>query len=188
MRSLAAILLLLLFSFNLFGYHFLFYYAQKIADKNILLAVDNNQYNDADLITIEVPLSQPYYNNSADFERYDGEITLNGTIYKYVKRKVENGQLILKCLPDYTKTKLQWARIDFFQNTSDIVQNNHANNTGNTKPGVVKYAPGDYDTFKSEFEMPFYAFNKKLYFPVHLLSLKPVPSQLPDRPPRLFTI
>ena len=124
MRKLAAILLLALFLFNLFGYRILFNYLQQQSDVNIEASIDANQYNAHDLITIKIPLSMPYQLDQENFERVSGEIKYNGKIYKYVQRKVSGGELILQCLPDESKMKLHSAKDDFFKFANDLQQNN----------------------------------------------------------------
>lgn len=120
MKKPAAILLLLLLLFNLAGYHLWFYYAQQKSDAQLLAQLEQEAYNEDDLITLKVPLSLPYQTDWREFERVDGEITLEGKIYKYVKRKVQDGHLILLCLPDRVKTNLQTAKQDFIKLTHDL--------------------------------------------------------------------
>ena len=120
MKRLAAILLLIIFLFNWFGYRLLSDYLQHRADTRLESQLDQNQYNEASLIEIRIPLNMPYQNVSSDFERYDGEIEYNGIHYKYVKRKVANGELVLLCLPDESRMRLQNARDEFFKLVNDL--------------------------------------------------------------------
>ncbi len=60
-------------------------------------------------------MSVPYQIEQKDFERFDGEVNLNGKIYKYVKRKVCDGNLVLLCLPDHNKMNLETAKNDLFK-------------------------------------------------------------------------
>jgi len=69
--------------------------------------VDNNRYNQQDLISIKTKLDLPYYISSSQFERAYGSITINGTSYQYVKRRVYNDTLELLCLPNQAKTNMQ---------------------------------------------------------------------------------
>ena len=50
----------------------------------------------------------------------DGEITVDGKIYKYVKRKVEAGTLVLWCLPAKQKMQLEDAQHQTFKLTNDV--------------------------------------------------------------------
>jgi hypothetical protein len=72
--------------------------------------VNNEQFNENDLIEFEVPLNLPYITGTREYERVEGEIQLNGNYYIYVKRKVNNDTLYVKCLPNSAKTKLYRAR------------------------------------------------------------------------------
>ncbi len=87
----------------------------------------------------------PYQTDWADFERYDGAIEVNGVHYKYVKRKIEGGQLVLKCIPNKVKQQLESAKQDIFKSTNDIQQDNGSKKSGNSNPGLVKNVLGDYD-------------------------------------------
>jgi len=69
--------------------------------------VDQNNYNENELITIKTKLNLPYYTSSEQYERAYGSITIDGTNYQYVKRRVHNDTLELLCLPNQTNTKLQ---------------------------------------------------------------------------------
>src|SRR5687768_9191109 len=120
MKRAAAILLLIIFLFNWFGYRLLSDYLQHRADTQLESQLDQHQYNEASLIEIRIPLNMPYQNVSSDFERYDGEIEYNGIHYKYVKRKVANGELVLLCLPNENRMRLLNARDEFFKLVNDL--------------------------------------------------------------------
>ncbi|WP_207511597.1 hypothetical protein [Longitalea luteola] len=122
MKRAAAILLLLIFLFNWFGYRLLSDYLQHRADTHLEAQLDRQQYNEASLLEIRIPLNMPYQNITSDFERYDGEIEFNGIHYKYVKRKVEKGELVLLCLPNENRMRLQSARDEFFKLVNDLQQ------------------------------------------------------------------
>jgi hypothetical protein len=115
LKRLLAILFLLLLLFNMIGYRLYFYYAQQMADKALMATLDEETYDQKDLLVIKVPLSLPYQSDWKDFERVDGEIDVNGETYKYVKRKVVNGTMVLLCLPDHHRTRLENAKEAFFE-------------------------------------------------------------------------
>ena len=129
MKRVAAILLLALFLFNWVGYRLLSDYLQHRADTRLEAQFDQHQYNESSLIEIRVPLNMPYQTASTGFERYDGEIEYNGIHYKYVKRKIEDGQLVLLCLPNETKMRLQSARDEFFKLVNDIQRSSQSKNS-----------------------------------------------------------
>lgn len=145
MRKLTAILLLALFLFNLAGYRIWFYYARQQATRQFELQADNNHYNSEDLITISVPMSMPYQVEQTEFERVDGEIDINGKIYKYVQRKVADGMLILQCLPDERSTHIKKAGDAYLQFASDIsAAQDHGKKAGHPVSGVFKNLFSDY--------------------------------------------
>ena len=109
--------------FNLAGYRLLFYYLQQQSDQQLEVALDKEAYNEQDLITIKLPLSLPYITDTKEFERVDGEVKVDGTIYKYVKRKIEHGVLVLLCLPDNNRTKLETAKDDFIKQATNFEKN-----------------------------------------------------------------
>jgi hypothetical protein len=129
MKRAAAILLLIIFLFNWFGYRLLSDYLQHRSDARLEAQLDQQQYNEASLIEIRVPLNMPYQSISSSYERYDGEIEFNGIHYKYVKRKVENGELVLLCLPNENRMRLQNSRDEFFKLVNDLQHNSQSKNS-----------------------------------------------------------
>ena len=116
-----SILLLGLFLFNCFGYKLLISYIENKADQQLEEQLDNNNYDESQLISIKVPVTYlPYYNNSKSFERIDGQIEIHGTPYKYVKRRIYNDSLELLCIPNATAMKLQSTRNEIFKFVNDL--------------------------------------------------------------------
>ena len=144
MKKITAIFLLLIFLFNLGGYRLWYYYAQQQSDKQLETSLDKNEYNERDLITVTVPLSLPYQANWKEFERVDGEISIHGKIYKYVKRKVENGELVLLCIPDQNKMQLETAKEDFFKSVNDLFQNKSSKKSNDSKSAAFKNLLSEY--------------------------------------------
>ena len=81
--------------------------------------VDQNNYDENDLICIKTKLNLPYYSGSNQYERAYGSIDINGTNYQYVKRRVHNDTLELLCLPNQTTTTLKRAGNDLTQSFAD---------------------------------------------------------------------
>ena len=186
MKKLAAILLIALFVFNLFGYRLLFNYAQQQSDIRLEASLDKEQYNESDLITIKVPLSVPYQNDQADFERVNGEITYQGKLYKYVKRKMSGGQLVLQCLPNQNKMHLQSAKNDFFKFANDLVQNNHSKSTGHSKDVNLKNIVSDYIAFDDRFQSLLFVVEGKFAYTSNNAHLPSFPHQSPWQPPEVL--
>ena len=124
-------MLLFLLAFNWIGYRVLTSVMENNADVALESKIEKADYDESSLIEIRVPLNAPYISgNSTEFERYDGELELDGVHYKYVKRKVVNGELVLLCLPNESKTELQNSREEFFKLVNDL--NNTQTKSKNT--------------------------------------------------------
>lgn len=186
MKKLYAILLIVIFLFNLFGYRLFFNYVSHKADINLETSLDRNEFNEAELIAVIVPLSVPYQNDQQDFERVDGELQINGKLYKYVKRKVSNGQLVIMCLPDYKKMQLHSAKDEFFKYASDLVQNNNSKKSENSKSGVFKNLAGEYDNFTSPIANA--PVSDRIVYSIfsHSSNLPSSPHSSPEQPPELL--
>ncbi len=183
MKKVAAILLVIIFAFNLFGYRFVVDYLQHKADRQLEARLDKNQYDESQLIELKVPIHLPYQTSWSAFERYDGEINLNGTLYKYVERKVSNDTLYLKCLPNTKKMHLEIAKDDYFKNTNDLAQNSGSKKPGNSKTSGFKKVTSDYDSYNGRSGFSLSAnFSQTFagYIPLNLISS---PRISPEQPP-----
>jgi hypothetical protein len=185
-KKLAAAILIFLLLFNWFGYNLVVNYLQHRSDTHLEALLDDDQYNDAELIELKIPTHMPYQTSWASFERYDGEVELNGTLYKYVKRKVCNDTLYLLCIPNTQKMSLETARNDFFKNTNDL-QNNDSK-SGNSKSFAFKNVLSDYDAHAFEFRLK-NSESPSSSFPLfyHVNKLISSPHISPEQPPDVIT-
>lgn len=184
MKKLSAILLILIFLFNLCGYRLFFNYAQKQSVLTLEASLDKNEFDESQLITITVPLSVPYQNNQQDFQRVDGELKLDGKIYRYVKRKLCDGQLILKCLPDHKKMQLESAKDEFFKYSNDLVQNNQSKKSDNTKSGIFKNLSFEYENVVCSILTSGFNVAITPYYTNYLEHFPSTPHISPDQPPQ----
>ena len=121
MTRIASILLLTVFAFNWGGYRIVADFLEQRADKQLEAHLDKADYDETLLFEIRVPLNTPYLaGNSTEFERYEGEIEVDGVHYKYVKRKVDKGELVLLCIPNSDKNRFQNSRMEFFKLMNDL--------------------------------------------------------------------
>ena len=152
LRKIAAISLICLLVFNWYGYRLVTNYLQKKADKQLEARIDLKDYNESQLIEIRVPLNMPYQNNSSEFERHYGEIELNGKIYTYVKRKIEDGTLILKCLPNTEKQNIKIADNILFTANNGLDQEHNGKNNSPLN-NIVKTLLGEYDAQEQNYDL-----------------------------------
>ena len=147
MKKVAALFFIALFLFNLFGYRLVVQYMQQKVSNQLEASLDKNLYSDAQLIELKVPMNLPYQTNWSAYQRFDGEIEVDGIMYKYVKRKVANDTLYLMCIPNTKKMNLETAKNDFFKISNDLVQNNNSKKSDNSKALSFKSLQGEYDEY-----------------------------------------
>jgi len=170
--------------FNWYGYRFFTAWLQQKADHQLESSIDTNDYDESQLLEIRIALNMPYQNNQSGFERHYGEAEINGKIYTYVKRKIEDGWLILKCIPNDQKQAIRTAYNIFFSINNGLDQRDNrdqlpANN-------IVKSFLSDFDDHVVAFRLdPLSAMdnnwtNQKIYS-LHNFSLP-----VNEHPPELF--
>ena len=109
--------------FNWYGYQLLSSYLQDRANSRLEARLDENNYDESQLVSVKIPItSLSYYNPSAGFERVDGQIEIGGIQYKYVKRRLFKDSLELLCIPNQASMSLQTAKNDFFRQVNDLQQ------------------------------------------------------------------
>lgn len=182
MKQLASILLLFLLLFNFVGYRFVFNVLQQKANKETIAKLDKHQYTDADLITLTIPLSMPYLTDTKDFESKAGEIIIKGKVYHYVKQKISQGNLVLKCLPDEQQTQLQNARVEFFKLANEL-QNSTSNNTGHSSQ-VIKIIISDYLKTDNNISAVAVNYPSTNFCENYFALLQKGQTSIPEQPPR----
>ncbi len=183
MKKTACILLLIILAFNWIGYRCLLSVFEHKANIALELSIDNTEYDEANLVELRVPLNIAYISESPEFERYYGELEINGIHYKYVKRKIEKGELVLLCIPNEEKMKFQDSRISFFKLVNDL---DHSSQTKESK------SFSSFASFTKEYkqENNFWIveslFARKIkYLPVHEKYSSAGYLSIPLQPPRI---
>jgi hypothetical protein len=110
----------------------------KRSDAKMEAKADRKDYDLRQLVEIRIPLSIPYYNNWDSFERHDGSVEYNGTQYNYVMRKVQDGELILLCLPNHEKQWVKNAGDNYFKLINDLSTTQHGKKSGAEKNTTSK--------------------------------------------------
>ena len=141
MKKLTAILLLGLLLFNWCGYRLATAIMSQRASARLEARIDQKAYSESELVEVSIPLSVPYQLNQPEFERSYGEVEVDGRVYTHVMRKIENGHLILLCLPDEHREKIEKAGNDFYKNANGLDQ------IPGEKSGksINKFNAGDFD-------------------------------------------
>lgn len=143
-------MLLVIHLFNMGGYRIVFSLLEEKSHTHFVNKLDKGSYDDQELIELKVPYPLPYAASWPEYQRYDGEIELNGVHYNYVKRKMLNDTLYLLCIPNTVKTDLQTAKQELTASLSDN-PNQHSKEQKSSVPAVTKpYAP-EYNNQPAEF-------------------------------------
>ena len=175
-------MLLLLLAFNWVGYRLLTGFMESKADFALETRIDNDDYDESSLIEIRVPLNAPYLaENSTDFERYDGELELEGVHYKYVKHKIVDGELVLLCLPNKNKTELQNSREEFFKLVNDL---NHSQSKGKTNTTSFKSVTTEYKKENNTWAIPVLTVALVQYNNAVRSDITPGYNSAPEQPPK----
>lgn len=127
--------MLSVFCFNLVGYRYVFDLLEASHHNRLEAKLDAADYDEHSLISIKTKFSVPYsYLSKSDkFERWNGEISINGAKYKYVKRRFFADSVELLCLPDTRANQLQEAKHDFFKSSNDLqASQGKSQESGNT--------------------------------------------------------
>jgi hypothetical protein len=115
--------------FNWLGYKFVFAWLEEKHNSKLEAQLDENNYDESSLVSIKTAFSIPYgYLNKSDkFERWKGEIEINGIHYKYVKRRFFKDSIELLCIPNMMATKLKEARQDYYRYSNDLQSDQNKN-------------------------------------------------------------
>jgi len=144
-KRIAAILLLGMLLFNWGGYRLVSGYLETRADNRLEANLDQDRYNESDLVSIKVAANLPYYatyTHSSNFERVNGEVTIKGVAYKYVKRRLYNDSLELLCIPNIEKAGVQNAKDQFFRLANDLANDTSSKKSGHTN--LAKFSVPDF--------------------------------------------
>lgn len=184
MKKVAAILLIAILFFNWYGYRIVTYILTHDADRQLEAQLDNKEYNESELIEVRVALNMPYLNENSDFERYYGEIEVNGRYYTYVERKVEDGYLILRCIANTSKERIKAAGNDFFKMTNGLAQDQQGKKQSNSS--FAKNFWSEYDGRENKFtiDVESHLINRRFHENAWVLSstCMSTPSQPPETP------
>jgi len=156
---------------------------QQKASDQLEARLDKSLYDESQLIELKVPMNLPYQTNWSAYQRYDGEIEVEGIMYKYVKRKVANDTLYLMCIPNTKKMNLETAKNDFFKLSNDL-QSNDSKKSDNSKTVSFKSLQGEYDEYSFALNT-FNPYDDSMNFwpPAKSAKLLSSPHISPEQPP-----
>ena len=145
LKKLAAISFLLVLTFNWLGYRFVFDHLEQKQDRLLESKLDLDEYDESDLLSIKAHFPAPYFvaSNQDQFERWNGEVEINGVMYKYVKRRFFSDSVEFLCIPNTGAELLKEARHDYFRIANDIIPT-ESNKGSDQKAPVFKNHLSEY--------------------------------------------
>ncbi len=87
------------------GYYFVYLGLRFQANTEMAQRLDSESYSEDETITIKIPFTLPYWSDSKDFERVNGEFVHNGEFYKLVKQELKNDTLSVVCIHDFKQKR-----------------------------------------------------------------------------------
>lgn len=126
-KKLFSITLLALFLFQFVGYYFIYVGLRYQAKSDLMTRLDARDYSSDETITLKIPFTLPYWMNSREYERVNGEFQYEGEFYKLVEQKLENDTLYVVCLKDAQERKLYEAMTDYVKLTNDLPASSQKN-------------------------------------------------------------
>ena len=184
LKKLASILLIAILFFNWYGYRIVTGLLEDKVDQQLETRLDNQEYEESQLIEVRVALNVPYQNNQSEFERHYGEVEVDGKYYTYVKRKIENGFLVLKCISNSGKEKIKAAGNDFFKMANGIDQPSEKKQ--NTPNSFAKNFWSEYDGREPEYDFTRFSETVCSQFIDNSSSIADIFRPIPGQPPEFI--
>jgi len=119
MKKIVSILLVALLLFNALGYYGLFMGLTYQNKQSLIQRFDGNTYNEAEAVTIKIPIAIPYAVDSKDYERVDGEFEHQGEFYHMVKQRLSQDTLYIVCVKDNTSKRIHQALEEYVKTFTD---------------------------------------------------------------------
>ena len=159
-------------------------FMQTKANEKLEAFLDQNAYDESQLIELKIPVHNAYQNSWSGYERYNGEVELNGTTYTYVKRKLSNDTLYLMCIRNSEKMRLETAKNDFFKISNNLEQNN---NSKKTEKAVTKNLQSVFyeSTFFVDINSPL-SIHENIWLPLEIPNIRNASHLSPEQPPHLI--
>ena len=104
--------------------------------------IEAGQYQSNALLELSAPLHLPYTTNWTDWEKLEGDIEIEGVQYRYVERKITEGRIYVRCLPNTARQQVINARDRFAMLAYDV---NQPAKSENQVPVYISNYLGDYD-------------------------------------------
>jgi hypothetical protein len=146
LKKLIAICILAVLLFNSVGYRLLCHFLQQSANQQMQAQIEQGNYTSTALLELSAPLHLPYSTNWTEWEKFEGDIEIEGVHYRYVERKLADGRIYVRCLPNTARQQVVNARDQFAMLAYNV--NQPAKTEKHSSIFVSNYI-GDYDDSSS---------------------------------------
>jgi hypothetical protein len=167
--------------FNWYGYQMLNAWLEDRATEKLQLQLDDDKYEESDLLSVKVPATHlSYYNNSEQFERVEGQIEIGGFQYSFVKRRFYNDSIEMLCIPNPEAMHFKRANYDYFKLVYDLQR------PGGKKTGShsFKRFTSVYCTVQDSYHIESLYCNLRERTSYFATALPAIASLIDDRPPK----
>ncbi len=101
----------------------MFFYLNIASDVRMEMSIQDISESDTRLVSIKIPINLPYLYDWKEYEDVRGEISYKGDTYKCVKRKVYRDSLVLLCVKNTEKSRIQKKSDDYFKKVNSLTAN-----------------------------------------------------------------
>jgi hypothetical protein len=109
---------------NALGYYGIFLGMQYKNDLAMTKALDSDNYDREQVITLKVPVSIPYMPDQADFNKIEGKFEHQGQLYRIIKQRYAQDTLTIICVKDTEHEKIDRVLTDFVKTFTDKASDN----------------------------------------------------------------
>lgn len=182
-KRIASIVFISILAFNWLGYRAVFSYLENKQSYHFEAQLDKHNYREDELISIKTHIPLPYSIQTEEFERWSGEVEVDGILYKYVKRRFSGNTVEYLCLPNHDGMMIKNAKEEFFRLATDLQTSNDTNSPHPAKKNfknplteffqeIVSYIPGQKNV-------------SGIYYSAYLFCLPPKVVSVQEQPPEV---
>lgn len=92
----------------------------------MMKALDSDNYDQAQAITLKVAVSIPYMPDQADFHRIEGKFEYQNQLYRIVKQRYAKDTLTVICVRDTEHGKIDRVLADYVKTFTDTPDDNNS--------------------------------------------------------------
>jgi hypothetical protein len=119
LKKLACIALAILHLLGIAGGYWFFFGLQQIHKKELAARLDTGNYAGSQTITIKLPLDTPHESDNENYERVDGDLEFEGTVYRMIEQKFYKDTVYIVCYKDDRGIAIKGALHNYTRSLAD---------------------------------------------------------------------